>query len=285
MVKRQTALEIESLAVTERPLRRRVPAGSPGEALAMLMRRGFRPLTTRPDLPLPQDLGREMVDQLADRLGHYAFRLFLRGAIQKPEGFAPKEATRYLTAAQAKEYAQALVGLGLAAPLPRGRYRLLWQARSFGGTLEWYVARELQRRFAFDVASGVKLQAHGVGGDFDIVAAAEGKLIYLELKSSPPKNLSVAEVAAFFDRLKLLRPDIGLFVVDTALRLSDKILPMLIAELERRRRWPQAPPQRVERELWALTPHLYAVNGRRDLMANIGRAIAEGLRTLAPAPF
>ena len=285
MIKRRTAPEIESLAVTERPLKRRVLAGSTGEALAMLMRRGFRPLTTRSDLPFPKDLGRETADQLAERLGHYAFRLFLRGAIQKPEGFAPKEATRYLTAIQAKEYAQALVGLGLAAPLPHGHYRLLWQAKSFGGTLEWYVARELQRRFTFDVAAGVKLQACGVGGDFDIVAAAEGKLIYLELKSSPPKNLSAGEVAAFFDRLKLLRPDMGLFVVDTALRLSDKILPMLVAELEQRRGGPQAAPQRVEQELWALTPHLYAVNGRRDLMANIGRAIAEGLRTLAPAPF
>jgi hypothetical protein len=285
MIKRRTASEIESLAVTEQPHRCRVLAGSSGEALAMLMRRGFHPLATRPDLPFPTDLGCETADQLAECLGHYAFRLFMRGAVQRPEGFAPKEATRYLTATQAKEHAQALVGLGLAAALPRGRYRLLWQAQSFGGTLEWYVARELQRRFTLDVAAGVKLQAHGVGGDFDIVAAAEGKLIYLELKSSPPKNLSAGEVAAFFDRLKLLRPDIGLFVIDTALRLSDKILPMLIAELERRRGGPQAAPRRIEQQLWALTPHLYAVNGRRDLMANIGHAIAEGLRALVPAPF
>ena len=41
-------------------------------------------------------------------------------------------------------------------------------------------------------------------------------------------------------------------------------------------------PRRIERELWALTPHLYAVNGRPDLMANVGRAIAEGLLALSP---
>ncbi len=73
-----------------------------------------------------------------------------------------------------------------------------------------------------------------MGGDFDVIAAAEGKLVYLELKSSPPKNLTVAEVGAFFDRLQVLRPDLALFVVDTALRLSDKILPMLREEMGRR---------------------------------------------------
>jgi len=217
-------------------------------------------------------------------LSGYAFRLFLRGAIQRPDGFAPSEATRYLTAAQSRQYARDLVDLGLATHMSRGRYRLLWPARSFGGTLEWYVARELRRRFAFDVASGVKLRGRGVGGDFDIIAAAEGKLIYLELKSSPPKNLQASEISAFFARLQLLRPDLALFVVDTALRLSDKILPMCLAEMERRQGGPPAAPRRVREELWALTPHLYAVNGRRDLMANIGHALAEGLFALSPAP-
>ncbi len=260
--------------------------GAPhGEALAMLTRRGFRPVVTRPDTVIPVALELEAAEQLSRLLDHYAFRLFMRGAIQRHAGFAPGEATRYLKASQAREYAKALVELGVAESLPRGRYRLVREARSFGGTLEWYVARELSRRYAFDVASGVKLQAHGIGGDFDIVAAAEGKLIYLELKSSPPKNLSVAEVSAFIDRLRFLRPDIGLFVVDTALRLSDKILPMLLVEIERRRGGrPADAPRRVMHELWALTPYLYVTNGRRDLMANIGRAIAEGLRAHAPQP-
>ena len=251
----------------------------------MLMRRGFRPVTTQPDLPFPQDLENETADRLVEYLGHYAFRLFLRGAIRMPEGFAPKETTRYLTSAQAREYARALVDLGLAEAQPGGRYRLLWPADSFGGTLEWYVARELRRRCALDVVSGVKLQVRGTGGDFDVVAAGEGKLIYLELTSSPPKNLSTTEVAAFFGRLWLLRPHIGLFVVDTALRLSDKILPMLLAEMERQSGRPAAPPRQVGRELWALTPHLYAVNGRRDLVANICRAIAEGFFALSAPSF
>jgi len=273
-------LEIEAAAArSSRPQRALLPCG---EAMAMLARRGLRPRKARLDLPFPEDLQEATAERLSELLGHYAFRLFLRGAILHPEGFAPEEATQYLKRAQAKAYAESLVKLGLAERTSRDRYRLLWTAKSFGGTLEWYVARELNRRFDFDVAAGVRFHTRGVGGDLDVVAAAEGKLAYLELKSSPPKNLAVREVVAFFDRVHMLRPDVTLFVVDTALRLSDKVLPMLVAELEHRRGGSRIAARRIERELWALTPRLYAVNAKPDLMANIGRALAEGLHALSP---
>jgi hypothetical protein len=248
----------------------------------MLARRGFRPTPAPLDLPFPPDVAGEDATRLVDCLRHYGFRLFLRGAIQRPDGFSPTQATRYLTPAQSSAHAESLVDLGLLQRLPRGRYRLVRPARSFGGTLEWYVAREVRDRLGFDTATGLKFRARGVGGDLDVVAAAEGKLAYLELKSSPPKHLSAAEVAAFFDRLEALRPHVSLFVMDTALRLSDKVVPMLREELARRHGPVQIEPRRVERELWALTPHLFAVNARPDLVANIGRALAEGLLALAP---
>lgn len=248
----------------------------------MLVRRGLRPEKTQPDLPFPANIPEKTADSLSARLRHYAFRLFLRGAIQQPGEFAPEKATRYLTRAQATDHAEFLATLGLAERVSRCNYRLIYPARSFGGILEWYVARELNRSYGFDVATGIKCHIHGIGGDLDVVAAAEGKLIYLELKSSPPKNLSVSEVSAFFDRVRMLRPDVILFVMDTALRLSDKVLPMLVAELELRRGEPGVAPIRVRREVWSLTPHVYAVNGHPDLVSNIGRALAEGLFALHP---
>lgn len=282
MASRKTAREMERDAAAAPRSRTTGPLTPAGEAAAMLARRGFRSRATRPDLPFSGDLSGEDAARLAELLGHYAFRLFLRGAIQKPEGFAADEATAYVKGGLARTFADALVGLGMALPLAHGRYQLARRVTSFGPTLEWYVARELARRLCFDVAAAVKLHAHGVGGDLDVVAAAEGKLVYLEVKSSPPKHLSDAEVGAFFDRLSLLRPDITLFVMDTALRLSDKVVPMLIAELKRRLGDASLTPRRIVRELWALTPHLYVVNSKPDLMANIGRAIAEGLMALAP---
>jgi hypothetical protein len=248
----------------------------------MLVRRGLRPRATTLNLPFPHDLGEEAAARVSALLGHYAFRLFLRGAIQKPGGFSAEEATRYVQGAAARTFAEAVVELGLARSLADDRYQLTYPATTFGPTLEWYVARELARRFGFDVVAGVQLRAHGVGGDLDVVAAAEGKLVYLELKSAPPKHLSDAEVRAFVARLRVLRPDITLFVMDTALRLSDKVVPMLVAELQRRSLDVAITARRVRRELWALTPHVYAVNSNPDLMRNIGRAIAEGLAALAP---
>jgi hypothetical protein len=247
----------------------------------MLRRRGFPAKPWPPDLPFPAGYSDDLADRLARHLGHYAFRLFLRGAIQHPEGFRPAQATRYVDAGVAREMAEELVGLGLAEGAGRGRYRLLHPTRSFGGTLEWYVARELRRRLGFDTAAGVRFGAPGVGGDLDVVAAAEGRLILLELKSSPPRQLEEAEVAAFFDRLRALRPDLALFVEDTALRLGDKVVPMLAADLERRSGL-KRPPRRVGRELWALGPRLYAVGAKGDLMGNVARALAAGLRSLSP---
>jgi hypothetical protein len=279
---RPTARELELLAAAEpSPAPSRPPAPR-REPLAMLVRRGFAPSLAEMDLPFPRDLGEPEADRVTEALDHYAFRLFLRGAIHHQDGFLPAEATSFLTAEHAAARAAQAADLGLLVRLPAGRYRLAHPCASFGGTLEWYVARRLAARFALDTACGVKFHAPGVGGDLDVVAAAEGKLIVLELKSSPPKHVGEDEVGAFFDRLRALRPHLAIFAVDTALRLADKVVPLLVEVAHTR--GAALTPRRVERELWSLGPHLYAVNAKPDLIANLGRALAEGLRALSP-PF
>jgi hypothetical protein len=281
MKKKLSARDLEFSAVSAAPSYAPAPKAPVGEAMAMLVRRGLRPQPAVADLPFPNPPDEALAERLSGWLGHYAFRLFLRGAIQKSDSFLPSETTRYLTQEQSKSYAEVLAGLGLAERAPTKRYRLKWAAASFGGTLEWYVGRELKRRYGFDVVTGVKIHVRGAGGDLDVVAAAEGKLIYLELKSSPPRNLSASEAAGFFARLSLLHPDLSLFVIDTALRLSDKVLPMLV-DAFRRSGCRDIRLNRIAAQMWALTPHIYVVNGRRDLMANIGKALAAGLRALSP---
>src|SRR2546428_3515056 len=275
--RRLTAREMEAQAAAAQVIAPS-PVAPSGEAMAVLAGRGFRPESGRPDLPFARDLDGEAAERLGELLGHYSFRLFLRGAIQRRSSAAPGEATRYLTAAQEKALADALVEMGILIRTPRDRYRFLRRATSFGPTLEWYVARELRRRLGCDVATGVKFRAPGLGGDLDVVAAVESKLIYLELKSSPPKHLTEGEVAAFFARVHRLRPDVAIFAMDTALRLSDRVLPMLVAELGTG----APPPRRIERDLWALTPHLYAVSAKADIVTNVCRVLAEGLLELGP---
>ncbi len=281
MARRRTATELERAAAARDGVPP-APGARGGEALAMLLRRGLDPRPTDADVPFPPDLDEARAERIARRLGHYAFRLFLRGAILAGGPFRPASATRYLSAAQALGMAQELVALGLGEPAGRGRYRLRWPPHTFGGTLEWWVGREL-RRLGFDVATGVRSGARGVGGDLDVIAAAEGKLVYLELKSSPPKHIARAEVAAFLRRVHALRPDLMVFAVDTALRLYDKVVPMITSELLCQGA-SRAAPRRLSRENWVLAPRLYAVNARQDLIDNIRRAIADGLLSLSPAP-
>lgn len=248
----------------------------------MLVRRGLAPRLARPDLPFDPRLPEAALDAIADRLDHYAFRLFLRGAILARGDFRPAEASRYLDAGGTLRLAEECVALGLAEPRPGGRFRLLVRARSFGGTLEWWLARRLAARLGLDTVTGVRTGAAGVGGDLDVVAAVEGRLLYLETKSGPPKHLTQAEVRAFLARVRAVRPDLTLFVIDTALRLADKVLPMFAKELDRGAGPPPVPPRRLLRETWALTPHLYLVSAKENLVDNACRAIAEGLRALAP---
>jgi hypothetical protein len=280
MKKKLSARELEIGAAQAHPPARSAIATPLGEAISMLVRRGLKPAKSTQTL-IPPQMEEKTAERFSEWLGHYAFRLFLRGAIQKSEGFHPGETTKYLTEDQSLRYAEVLVDLGLAEESSSGWYKLKFATRSFGGILEWYVGRELALRYGFDVATGVKLHIRGGGGDLDVVAAAEGKLVYLEMKSAPPKNLSIGEISAFWTRITLLRPDLSLFVVDTALRLTDKVIPMLL-ETSRSRGHNELQPKRIAAQTWALTPYIYAVNGSRDLMINIGNAIAAGLRARSP---
>src|SRR5688572_3492696 len=112
MARRRTARDMERVAAARPPRLRRPPAPH-GDALSMLARRGLRPSLARPDLPFPADISSETADALTERLGHYAFCLFVRGVIHHGDGFAPAEATSYVSAVQAQTFTQTLVTMGM----------------------------------------------------------------------------------------------------------------------------------------------------------------------------
>ena len=96
----------------------------------------------------------------------------------------------------------------------------------------------MKREFDAEAVWGVKFRRPKVGGDYDVLARVDGDLFYLEVKSSPPKQIYDSEVAAFLDRVDDLAPENRMFLMDTELRMKDKIVPMFEQELAERMEQP-----------------------------------------------
>ncbi|MBP1684208.1 MAG: hypothetical protein H6Q33_351 [Deltaproteobacteria bacterium] len=206
-------------------------------------------------------------------LRRYSFRLFLRDLIKHRDGCVLDDLVRYCTAPVARRYLQWLLDHHLVRRARRG-VRLVPDVVSFGPTLEWFVAEALQREFGIPSAWGLRLDGGRGGGDYDVVGFQEAACIYIETKSSPPRNIERRQVGAFFDRLETLQPQVAIFVNDTQLRMEDKIVGLFTDELRRRAYRAAFAPTRLTGELFAVGDRLFIVNSDPDLVANIGLCLA-----------
>ncbi len=243
----------------------------------LLHRRGFRVYKQETDvgLLLPDAPHRDNYYRLLHR---YSFRLFLRDVIKHQERFSVDALTRYATARTVRAYIDRLIGAGLAEAVPGG-YRLVRRpVLSFGPTLEWYIAELLRREYGAETLRGVKFRRPKVGGDYDVLVKLDGSLLYVEVKSSPPKQIYDSEVAAFLDRVDDLAPELAVFLMDTELRMKDKIVPMFEKELALRFSQPPA-VVRMERELFQVQDRIFIVNAKESIAGNLGRVVSRYFRS------
>ncbi len=247
----------------------------------MLQRRGFRIYRKGRGSGLlqPRPAGAKELDEFYRWMKRYSFRLFLRDAIKHKEGFAPRELVRYSSLSAVESFCRYLLGAGIIDRAGRGKYALAGaeEVRSFGPTLEWFVSEVLRREYMADPVWGVKFKDTRSGGDYDVIAALEGRLLYAEVKSSPPKQIYLGEVGAFIGRVAELGPELSLFIVDTELRMKDKVVALFEEAI------PGGPlaGSRVERfrdELFHVDGRLFIVNSKDSLVANIGEVLGWYLR-------
>jgi hypothetical protein len=266
----KTREELTSLRTEVKRLRATIDRLSSGLEV-LLKRRGFTIYKKEPsdDLLVP---ARKYQPRYYRMLQKYSFRLLLRDVIKHGDAFTHEQVTRYATPGVTKRYLDYLLSVKLLIKKTRGYVLAKRTVKSFGETLEWYVAQVFAREFGSEAVWGVKFKRPEVGGDYDVIAKFDGALCYAEVKSSPPKQIYDSEIAAFLDRVEDLAPEIAVFLMDTELRMKDKIVPLFEAELARRSPYPPA-VTRMERELFTIQDRIFIINAKEDIVRNIQRVL------------
>ncbi|HDL89873.1 MAG TPA: hypothetical protein ENG14_03110 [Thermodesulforhabdus norvegica] len=216
------------------------------------------------DVILPLVVSEEILKEYYDLLKHYSFRLFLRDLISHKTGRDWRVISKYCSVPTLCSYMTFLQKAGLVEFSRESfEYRYLGKnVRSFGPTLEWHVHEVLKREFLAPTVFGVKLKNTPHGGDYDVISVFHGSLVYVEVKSSPPRGVELPNVEAFLNRLEDINPNIAVFLVDTELRMKDKIV-KLFEEITRRE------AKRLVRELFYMENGLYLINAQKGIVSNL----------------
>ncbi|UCF78342.1 MAG: hypothetical protein JSW03_09600 [Candidatus Eiseniibacteriota bacterium] len=272
--------ELRRIRAELRSLKEELAPEAADQVAAMFKRRGFTYMggSSFDKLVLPPGALPETQNSIYRLLNKYSFRLFLRDVIKQTEPFTAGKVGKYSSAETVRRYLAALVSQNVLEKKER-RFSLVSRSvYSFGDTFEWYVSNIFTREFLCPSQWGVKLREVQCGGDLDVVALVDGRFVYVEVKSSPPKHVEQNEISAFFDRVLELRPDAAIFLEDTRLRMKDKIVVMFEEEL--RKRWPgeSIAVERMRGELFAVGEKLFIVNSKPDVASNLayclGRVLA-----------
>ena len=220
-------------------------------------------------LIFPPDISMSSLGQLYRIMRRYSFRLFIRDLIQMPEGDGLAPLTRYCSLRTVKSYLGILAEIGIVSLTGKG-YRLARKVPSFGPTLEWWVCEILRREFLSPALFNVKLQNTKFGGDYDVISIMAGHLVYIEVKSSPPRGVEHHEVDAFLGRVGDLEPSLAILFVDTELRMRDKLVPLLAEGLEREgKTGPDWAVLRLVNEIFHVRHSIYVINSRKGVYSNL----------------
>ena len=234
------------------------------------------------DILLPVETGEETLERYTDLLDHYALRLLLREVIKARSidtwKRGKKSVERFCSSETVDNYLDRLVELGVLVLESDGTPRALREVRSFGETYEWYVSRVLERDFGCQAYWGARFDSLASGGDHDVIAALSDKLLYMEVKTSPPKHIELPEITAFINRLDDINPDIAIFHNDTHLRMKDKLVPLLEEGIESVTSRSMS-FERLEREIFQLGGAIYIINSKPDLRRNLNAVFRHFFRT------
>ncbi|MEM5788830.1 MAG: hypothetical protein AAGU11_16080 [Syntrophobacteraceae bacterium] len=281
----QLQKQIDQLRTEVEHLKKEVHAPSqpgrtnPHPLEAVLWQRGF-PVIAHGDqsqLVFPPNISSNQLVGFYNLMRRYSFRLFMRDLIQTPRAEKLGALTRYCSLRTVHAYMNALAEMKIVSIDPGG-YRLLKQVPSFGPTLEWYVCEVFRREFLAPALFNVKLENTRYGGDYDVISIIAGRLVYVEVKSSPPRGVELQAVNAFLSRVGDLEPHVAIFLVDTELRMKDKLVPLLEDGLGGERKAGSALKiSRLIDETFHIGHSLYLTNSRKGVYSNLRTCLRDFL--------
>ena len=224
----------------------------------LLKRRGFKVYKKEPseDLLLPE---KKYINIFYEKLKKYSFRLFLRNVIKHQNFFTIDKVARYATKEITSQYIDFLLKANLTESTAKG-YRLKKR--------QIKMKQRIEKEFESETIWGVKFKRPKVGGDYDLIAKIDSSILYMEIKSSPPKQIYDKEIAAFLKRVEDLSPEVSIFFMDTELRMKDKIVPMFEAELQRHYK-KSVSVERIAKELFHINKKIFIINSKDSIAANI----------------
>lgn len=240
----------------------------------MLKMRGINIFRKNPTerLFFPPELPLSYQTRFYEMMKKYSFRLVIRDMIKHQDQFHIQDLTHYCSPKVARGYCDLLCEIGAVIRNGRERYRTrISPLYSFGPTLEWFIAEMFKREFASSALYGVSVKKTKSGGDYDVVASWNGRLVYVEVKSSPPKGVELSEISTFFSRIEDLLPEVAILFNDTQLRMKDKLVVMFEEELEKRYGGEAKtlyPVERLIEELFHVQNHIFIVNSKKDVVEN-----------------
>ncbi len=225
------------------------------------------------------DAANAPVEPIYEALKRYSFRLVLRDVIKYHNQINASMLSPFIDRQSAEQMLEEVADMGVISPIGNGSFRLVRDhVTSFGDTLEWFVATIIKQELGVNAAWGVKLKTPGVGGDYDVLTLIENNLAYIETKSSPPGHIEQNSIVEFCSRVETIRPAMAAVLVDTHLRMSDKIVPMI--EHVFRSRGHECTMVRMEGELFHINHRLFVLNSKNDIVANIKKIFADFLSNL-----
>src|SRR4030042_6884205 len=261
-----------------------ISSEGPSPVEGLLRMRGIRVFRKNPvdRLFFPSDLSVSNQTRFYEMTKRYSFRLVLRDMIKNQDGFSIRDLTHYCSSKVVRGYCEILCDMEVIIKSGGASYQTgVRPLYSFGPTLEWFIAEMFKREFASPALYGVSVKKTRSGGDYDVMASWNQRLVYAEVKSSPPKGVEQAEISTFFSRLEDLLPDVAILFNDTQLRMKEKLVVMFEEALSRRYGEESKklyPVERLIGELFHIQPCIFIVTSKKDVVENFGICLRDYLR-------